>query len=200
MYIKHVKIKNFRSVEDLSIDCDKMAVLCGSNSVGKSNIFRALEFAFKLHVNEHDVLNNLSHNKRNSNVQIQIDLVFKNVSKKVRDIINAEAGSEVKFVFRATKKGNVTRKLNNAKIDVDQFNILLSEFSIVYIPTIRDLDGEGIRPFQMLFRKSIYQGHSGKQIKEHISGIKSELAKKANNILTDQKDIVQKIFNAKSFD
>lgn len=200
MYIKHIKIKNFRSVEELSIDCDRMAVLCGSNSVGKSNIFRALEFAFKLQVDEHDVWNNLSHNKRNSNVQIQIDLVFKNVPKKVRDIVSAETGSELKFVFRATKKGNVTRKLNNTKIDDNQFNILLSEFSIVYIPTIRDLDGEGIRPFQMLFRKSIYQGKSGKQIKEHISGIKSELAKKANGILTDQKDIVQKIFNAKSFD
>lgn len=200
MYIKHIKIKNFRSVEDLSIDCEKMAVLCGANSVGKSNIFRGLEFAFKIEVSELDVISNLSHNKRNSSVQIQIDLIFKNVPKKMRDIIGAAAGEEIKFVFRATKKGKVTRKLNSTKLDDEQFNILLSEFSIVYIPTIRDLDGDGIKPFQSLFRKSIHQGASGKQIREHISGIKSELAKKASNILLDQKEIVRKIFNAKSFD
>lgn len=200
MYIKHIKIKNFRSAEDLKIDCGKIAVLCGSNSVGKSNIFRAIEFAFSQELSQSDVINNLSYNKRSSNVQIQVDLIFKNPSKKIRDIVNAESGAEIRFSFRATKKGNVTRRLDKIIIDDEQFNILLSEFSIVYIPTIRDLDGDGIKPFQSLFRKSIYLGSSGKKIKEHIAGIKTALAKKASGILFDQKEVVQKILNAKSFD
>ena len=105
MYIRHIKIKNFRSIEDIGIDCEKMAVLCGANSVGKSNIFRGLEFAFKKNITELDVINNLSHNKKNSSVQIQVDLIFKNASKKVRDIIGSPAGREIKYIFRVTKKG-----------------------------------------------------------------------------------------------
>ncbi len=200
MHIKNMKIKNFRSAEDISIDCEKIAILCGSNSVGKSNIFRGIEFAFRKDIDELDVINNLSHNKKDQSVQIQVDLIFKNVPKKIRDIIGLPTKEDMKFVFRATKKGNVKRKLNNIEINKEQFDLFLSEFSIVYIPTIRDLDGEGIRPFQSLFRKSIDQGVSGRKIREHISSIKSELAKKASNILLDQKNIVQKIFNAKTFD
>lgn len=44
--IKHIRIKNFRSIVDLSIDTDKMNILVGLNDAGKSNILKALNLFF----------------------------------------------------------------------------------------------------------------------------------------------------------
>lgn len=200
MIIKKIKIKNFRSINDLSFDCEMLAVLCGSNSVGKSNIFRAIEFSFTNNVDSKVVIENISYAKRDSSAQIQVDIVFDKCPKKIRDLAEVPTGAQVKYVFRATKKGLITRKLNNVELDEEKFKKLTDEFSIVYIPTIRDLNGEGIIPFQQLFKKSIQLGSGGKSLRDNINSIKSLLASKAAAILSNQKDIARNILNLKSFD
>jgi putative ATP-dependent endonuclease of OLD family len=46
MIIESVRIKNFRSIVDLSLDVDSLTVLLGANSAGKSSIIKALEWFF----------------------------------------------------------------------------------------------------------------------------------------------------------
>ena len=121
MIIKKIKIKNFRSINDLTFDCEMLAVLCGSNSAGKSNIFRAIEFSFTNNVDSKLVIENISYAKRDSSAQIQIDIVFDKCPKKIRDLAEITAGAQVKYVFRATKKGVITRKLNTVELDDEKF-------------------------------------------------------------------------------
>lgn len=200
MIIKKIKIKNFRSINDLTFDCGMLSVLCGSNSVGKSNIFRAIEFSFMNNIDAKLVIENISYAKRDSSAQIQVDIVFDKCPKKIRDLAEATSGAQIKYVFRATKKGIITRKLNSVELDDEKFKRLTDEFSIVYIPTIRDLNGEGIIPFQQLFKKSIQLGAGGKNLRDNINNIKSLLANKAAAILSNQKDVARNILNLKSFD
>lgn len=44
--IKHIKIKNFRSIVDIDIDTDKLNVFVGLNDAGKSNVLKALNLFF----------------------------------------------------------------------------------------------------------------------------------------------------------
>ena len=44
--IKKITIKNFRSIESLSIDCSNITTLVGANDAGKSNVLRALNLFF----------------------------------------------------------------------------------------------------------------------------------------------------------
>lgn len=44
--IKHIRIKNFRSIVDLDINVDKMNIFVGLNDAGKSNILKALNLFF----------------------------------------------------------------------------------------------------------------------------------------------------------
>lgn len=44
--IKHIKIKNFRSIVELDIDTDKMNIFVGLNDAGKSNVLKALNLFF----------------------------------------------------------------------------------------------------------------------------------------------------------
>jgi len=46
LQIKHIRIKNFRSIVDLNIDVDKMNLFVGLNDAGKSNILKALNLFF----------------------------------------------------------------------------------------------------------------------------------------------------------
>lgn len=46
MYIKHVKVTNFRSLTDASISLKNYTALAGLNDSGKSNLFRALNLFF----------------------------------------------------------------------------------------------------------------------------------------------------------
>lgn len=46
MKLKRVRIKNYRSCKDVSIEFDSMHALVGANNAGKSSIIRALDFLF----------------------------------------------------------------------------------------------------------------------------------------------------------
>ena len=44
--IKHIRIKNFRSIVDLSIKTTEMNIFVGLNDAGKSNVLKALNLFF----------------------------------------------------------------------------------------------------------------------------------------------------------
>lgn len=44
--IKHIRIKNFRSIIDMSMDTDNMNIFVGLNDAGKSNVLKALNLFF----------------------------------------------------------------------------------------------------------------------------------------------------------
>jgi energy-coupling factor transporter ATP-binding protein EcfA2 len=45
MRIREIRIHNYRSIKDLTLECRSLVVLVGPNNAGKSNILSALEFA-----------------------------------------------------------------------------------------------------------------------------------------------------------
>lgn len=47
MIIKHVYVKNFRSILDESLPCDCLTALVGRNGAGKSSFLRALEMFYE---------------------------------------------------------------------------------------------------------------------------------------------------------
>lgn len=49
--IRSIRIKNFRSISDLSVDLSRTAIFVGSNDAGKSNILRALNLFFNYETN-----------------------------------------------------------------------------------------------------------------------------------------------------
>ena len=46
MIIESVRIKNFRSIEDETLSCDRLAALVGANGSGKSSFLRGLELFY----------------------------------------------------------------------------------------------------------------------------------------------------------
>jgi AAA15 family ATPase/GTPase len=56
--IKTIKIKNFKSIKDLQLDCKKVNVFIGEPNVGKSNVLEALGFFSWINFSQFGFLNN----------------------------------------------------------------------------------------------------------------------------------------------
>ena len=46
MKLRYVKIKNYRSCENIHIELNSLHALVGANGAGKSSVLRALDFLF----------------------------------------------------------------------------------------------------------------------------------------------------------
>lgn len=63
MHLKKMRVRNFRSLEDIAIDFKQFSILTGNNDVGKSNFLRALNLFFNGHTDsgiEFEFINDFS--------------------------------------------------------------------------------------------------------------------------------------------
>lgn len=205
MYISGLKIKNYRSLESLNVKLDKLNVLCGPNSSGKSNILRAIKLAFEdisldKRVVGELVRNNLTKSKITSSASILIEIIFQDAPVSLYTLGQESKTKALVYKFKLTKSGNVTRKLGSVELDDEGFKKLTEKFSVVYIPTIRDLENDGLKPFMDLFKRAIQSAHGGREMKNHLSDIKKTLSKKASSLLGEQKSLVQSVLNARAIE
>lgn len=201
MYINKIVIRNFRSINSLSISLDKLNMLCGPNSTGKSNILKALALSFELSPDnkvyvEKVVRDNLISSKQSTSAHIQVELTFKNAPNSLYTLANENRSNPLIYTFKATKSGNIIRKIGQVELNKESFKILTEKFNIIYIPTIRDLENDGLMPFKKLFQKVMYSARNNNEMKKHLQGIRQTLSKKASQLLGEQKTLVQNVLHA----
>jgi putative ATP-dependent endonuclease of OLD family len=82
MIIKSVHVKNFRSIVDESIACDKLTVLVGRNGTGKSSFLRAMEMFYdpKVAVSAEDFY------AEDTSKEIEIAVTFTDLSTDARPL------------------------------------------------------------------------------------------------------------------
>jgi len=205
MEITQVKISNYRSIKDLSIKLDKLNVLCGPNSSGKSNILMILSIVFEdidrsPREIEDFVRENLNDSKTGSSASIRVVVTFKNAPKSLHDIAGESGSKLLTYSFSATKSGKITRKLGSRILNNELFQILLREFTVIYIPTIRDLKNDGLTPFIKLFKRAMNNSTGNRDLEKYLTQIKKKLSEKASRLLGEQKNIAKNILNAKAIE
>ena len=205
MHIQKLEIKNYRSIDKTTIPLNKINMLCGPNSSGKSNILRAMSFAFDdfpkdIEEKKNIVKENISYSKTTTSGTIKITITFKNAPVKLYRLGAETNDNFLIYTFKITKSGTLTRSLSNKdRLSDEEFKILKDTFNIIYIPTIRDLENDGLSPFKKLFKK-VMQNNRMPEMKKHLKDIKETLTKKAKIVLNEQKSIAKNILNATSID
>ena len=157
LYIKKIEIKNFRSIQSLSMDTDRLAILVGRNDTGKSNILRALNlffngevmpgmpFNFERDYNTQDIP---SKTKQARQVLIRLEIFLPETynSKNGHYVIwektwrTAGLHSSSRIGKRLGVRGGVLRD----SIEIDKIRSrapeLLDAIEFVYVPAIKDLE------------------------------------------------------------
>ena len=152
MQLSKVKIRNFRSIEDLSLSFDSLAVVCGPNSCGKSNVMRAIQFALQETISAADVTQNITQWRTGARTSISIELTFSQCDPILAAL--AEADGTLKCVFKYLRSGSASRQIGTSSAPQD-FALLRSRFQIMYVPPIRDLNAGGLEPFRRLLKEAL---------------------------------------------
>lgn len=171
LYIKKIEIKNFRSIQSLSLDTNRLAILVGKNDTGKSNILRALNLFFSGEVmpgmpfsfdRDYNILDIPGKNKQARQVLIRLEIFLpESYTKKNGDYVIWEKTwrsgglhSSSRIGKRLGSRGGIQRD----SIEIDKIRSrapeLLDGIEFVYVPAIR-----GVEYFSKL-RSDIYSAIS----------------------------------------
>ena len=200
MHLRKIRVRNFRSIEDLTLDVRDLAVFCGPNSCGKSNLFRAIQFAFEPTeaLTKETILRNLTASKRTApgrHPSIEVELAFEACPSPVCGAAGVAEGGAVTYLFKASRSGNVSRKLGETgplqnERGADLLAALSAAFHMQYVPPIRDLAAGGMKPFRELLADALRQSRRG-----NLSGpernARSILTSRAEGLLSDHKTFVE---------
>lgn len=198
MRISKVRIRYFRSIKDLTISLDSVSAICGPNSAGKSNILRAIEFAFRTDISKEEIYANLTRSKRDHAggplLSIYVDIDFINVNTAVAELAKIEPGGETRYSFRAVRSGTVSRKIGDKSID--DLSTLSDHFSVVYVPPIRDLTVSGLDPFKALFSRALRRARGQQSLRQAEETVKEILLCQAGSLLRDQQRVAETLLDA----
>ena len=121
MQITNVKIKNFRSLKDISLNLQKYSILVGANNVGKSNVIDAIRFFFgQYSVKENDKTIGSSENE-----PIQVSITFELTDREIKTLpenhIPKLKNGNLLTLIRSTEKSGLYIVTDKDKIDDKRF-------------------------------------------------------------------------------
>lgn len=159
MRISKIRIRNFRNIGDLNIDFHGITAICGPNSCGKTNLLQAIDFAFRSDISHADVYANLPRDLRDVRgaplLSIWLDFELESCPKAIGKLAGLPKSPNIAYQFRAVRTGRVTRRLGKTVLEEKEFEQFSKLFSIVYVPPIRDLSGDGIDPFKKVLSDAL---------------------------------------------
>jgi len=169
----------------LELDLGRLTVLCGPNSCGKTNVLRALEFAFKPDISGDDAYGNLTWRVRDQTggAAIWVTVTLEDCPKVVADLVGAQAGSRLTYSLKAGRNDKPVRKLGNVKLLDEQSRILCEQFTVVYIPPVRDIEAGGLEPFRRLLAIALRRGKGVHSHKSMAAGVRQRIEERARLVL-----------------
>lgn len=96
MIIGSVHVKNFRSILDGTLECDRLTALVGRNGAGKSSFLRAIELFYEpsAKVTEEDFY------AEDTNADIEIAITFIDISKEAKDFFSYYIDNDTLTIVR----------------------------------------------------------------------------------------------------
>jgi energy-coupling factor transporter ATP-binding protein EcfA2 len=193
MHLSRVHIRNFRSIENMALPVEKLTVVCGPNSCGKSNVMRALQFALRRDVSKEEIAQNITQWRIGPRIRIQIELKFSKCDPALNPY--AEADGSLKCAFHFFRGGTVNRHIGSSLNDPEAIDLFFKKFQIIYVPPIRDLNAGGLEPFRTLLKEALLRTRGAT-----LHGLRDQaqalFKKKAHQVLAESSNGVSKLLNS----
>ena len=84
MKLTHLRIQNFRSCREVSLDVGSMHALVGANNAGKSSVLHALDFLFNPSAKS---LNEESFWNKDTNLEIRVEALFSDLTENEKEAL-----------------------------------------------------------------------------------------------------------------
>ncbi len=111
MRIQKIKIKNFRSLQDVTISPEKFNIFVGQNNHGKSNLFEAVEWFYTGKGNFSDI----KHCNAKEDEFIEVEIEFSDVQQGISQITHSDNQKKLKKVLEDSDVMRVKRSSKAVK-------------------------------------------------------------------------------------
>jgi ABC-type polar amino acid transport system ATPase subunit len=187
--ITSVRIRNYRSIKDMTVNFGDCIAICGPNSSGKSNILRAMTFALQEDCTKEEIYKNLPSSSRDTQggptLSIYVDLMLENITPSLADMAATNVGDTVEYTFRAIRSGTIRRKINGEQLtDIKR---LRRNLNILYVPPIRDLSADGLEPFRAILANALKRARGTHSMRPVVNAARKLMKERALTILGDQR-------------
>ncbi|MGC7846856.1 ATP-dependent nuclease [Desulforudis sp. 1088] len=103
MRLTHLRIRNFRSCRDVTLEIGEMHALVGANNAGKSSVLRALDFLFNPSTKS---LNEESFWNKDTSLEIRVEAIFSDLTDKEKESLDAYLKADGTFhMARSARMG-----------------------------------------------------------------------------------------------
>lgn len=111
MKIKEIRIKNFRSIKDATVNPARFNVLVGQNNHGKSNFFEAIEWFYSGKGN----LDEIRHCDAEPNEHVEVEVVFDDVQAGILSIASEDNQKKLLNILGSSDEMKIKRSSESVK-------------------------------------------------------------------------------------
>jgi putative ATP-dependent endonuclease of OLD family len=115
MRLTSLRIKNFRSCQDIELRVGNIHALVGANNTGKSSVLRALDFLFNPSTK---TLNEESFWNRNTDLEIRVEAVFSDLTKEEKESLGAYLNAD--GTFHMARSAIMDASSSESEVDSEQ--------------------------------------------------------------------------------
>jgi len=194
MKITHVEIEKFRSIgKKLSFDTSSLSVFCGINSCGKSNVLRALKFAFLPQYDPERMSDNIWYGVTSPNAECKIQITFDQPLPELTTALMLPTSTAFTYEIKVKRNGSFKSKLNGSPLSDSKREILLNSILLIYVPPIRDIAGEGLLPFKTTLAEVLHRSRGTDSFPDLNSKVKSAIEKRGKKLLDGTKSVAKEM-------
>lgn len=126
MRLTQLRIQNFRSCRDISLEIGSMHALVGANNAGKSTVLRALDFLFNPSAKS---LNEESFWNKDTTLEIRVGAVFSELNDREKEMLKAYLKPDGTFhIARSAKIAAKGESFDSGEEQAeDKINIVISQ-------------------------------------------------------------------------
>jgi predicted ATPase/chloramphenicol 3-O-phosphotransferase len=183
MQITEIDIRHFRSLKKFTWNPLRCNVICGVNSSGKSNIRRALQFAFRESYDAAKVNENVCFDSLGPRTAVRISLTFDKPTQALATKLKIPLGAEFTYTLQVRRSGSFTASINSVQLTEAQRLTFLSEVLVVYVPPLRDLESNGLQPFVTTLTSALLKMRSAQSFNARAKSLVSVVREKGAQLL-----------------
>lgn len=184
MKMVQLKIRHFRSIERLSLDLTRSSIICGPNSCGKSNILRALKFAFLPSFSAERTAQNFCNIVNGPAAKITIRITFDKPTSTLSQSLALPEDQQFTYELKIPRNGKPVYNLNGQNLDEPSKQRFLDEIAIVHVPPIRDLSSGGLDPFRATLAAVIRRSRGADSLGKLNSRVREAVKRGGHSILS----------------
>lgn len=183
MRIVNCEVKNFRSIRTLKTSIKNVNAIYGPNGCGKSNLMRAIRFAFVKDYSPSRMAPNVCNSAQSANATARVSLRFSGATKQIASLLELNKEDPFTYTVSVKRNGSARFYVNGADLTVEKRKRLIAEFLIINVPAIRDVMTDGLNPLRQTFTEALVKTRGSDSLVQRQERLQRFLERKGNVLL-----------------